>query len=144
MLFNLYLNSDYDLYFVQVGRMMVITTKFVPSGGWHLRNVNYLVLGIFVLMIGAIFFYLLPPLIEELFPKEMLDIVPYLLLLPFIIGGAVMIYMAFLWTTKEYFLYKNGKCGILKNSYCQNGDCRDCVFADTYVKNEMYDENKKE
>jgi len=109
--------------------------SFDRLDGFRLRNLNYLLGGFFVLFF-AIMLYVHReevPIFGE--SEDFMTI--FCIMLLFV--AIFLIYYAFIGTMKNYFLTHRGKCALVRGCSCSNGDCRNCVFADTWLKNKMKD-----
>ena len=118
--------------------------KFQPSGETQIRKPGLFIAGIITAAIGPVMYFVLGMVLSEIMPEQN-DIMLFqiMIMIPFILFGVGMIWSSLFWSSKEYFLLNNGKCGILKNIYCPGGDCRNCNFAEGYIRENMYNEETK-
>lgn len=111
--------------------------KFEEMGRYQLRDVSCFVGGISIVILGIILLLTPNGFIEIFNLPDEIELLFNIFMIFWLALGVILIYCAFLGNTKNYFLDKNGKCAILKGVYCSSGDCRNCTFADTYLKLHM-------
>ena len=100
----------------------------------RLRNTNYLFMGIATITFAIIMFALPTVVSDKLNLDDTFIMIMYVLGIMLILLGIIVIYFAFMGSMNRFFMAPDGKCALVKNSYCPSGDCRKCVFADTYLK----------
>ena len=100
----------------------------------HVRNTNYLIGGVLFALFGALIFIVN---YMELLGNPMPPVIYMILSFGSIFCGVGLIAYAFMGTMSRYFMTSDGKCALVRNSHCTSGDCRKCVFADTYLKYKM-------
>jgi hypothetical protein len=107
------------------------------DGRLPVKNTSLLITGITCILLSVIVLFL-PTLYGDKFTSYVLfGVVVYFIGFSLIMIGSIMIYYAFQGTMSRYFMTSKGKCSLSKNSNCSSGDCRKCVFADTYLRNNL-------